>query len=193
MCTNGCCRNNPCLNGGTCTEICQPTSVRYNCSCPVPFVGKHCEIQLRRSCQDYKAARFTASGLYTVNDDRNQTFQVFCDFDSEPGFAWNLIESFNLSNNHLFKVIFLWFKAIKKYILFILVYRNNEDAKIMCPQKWNAFILNIFLRKLSSSVFLEAFVTNDIFELFCQQKKSCFIHNDYPDSSTISSNTSNRQ
>ena len=105
-CSNGCCGNNPCLNGGTCTEICQPTNVRYNCSCPVPFVGKHCEIQLRRSCQDYKAARFTASGLYTVTDDRNQTFQVFCDFDSEPGFAWNLIESFNLSNNHLFKVIF---------------------------------------------------------------------------------------
>ena len=105
-CSNGCCRNNPCLNGGTCTEICEPTNVRYNCSCPVPFVGKHCEIQLRRSCQDYKAARFTASGLYSVTDDRNQTFQVFCDFDSEPGFAWNLIESFNLSNNHLFKVIF---------------------------------------------------------------------------------------
>ena len=70
---------------------------------------KQCEIQLRRSCQDYKAAGSTASGLYTVTDDRNQTFQVFCDFDSEPGFTWNLIESFNLSNKHLFKVILLRF------------------------------------------------------------------------------------
>ena len=103
-CTNGCCKNNPCLNRGTCTEICQPTSVRYNCSCPVPFVGKHCEIQQKRSCQDYKAAGSTASGLYTVNDDNNQTFQVFCDLDSEPGFAWNLIESFSLSNKHRFQV-----------------------------------------------------------------------------------------
>ena len=104
MCTNGCCKKNPCLNRGTCTDICQPTSVRYNCSCPVPFVGKHCEIQQKRSCQDYKAAGSTASGLYTVDDDNNQTFQVFCDFDSEPGFAWNLIESFSLSNKDRFQV-----------------------------------------------------------------------------------------
>ena len=103
-CINGCCRNNPCLNGGTCTEICEPTSVRYNCSCPVPFAGKHCEIRQKRSCQDYKAAGSTASGLYTVSDDNNQTFQVFCDFDSEPGLAWNLIESFSLSNKHRFQV-----------------------------------------------------------------------------------------
>ena len=103
-CTNGCCRNNPCLNGGTCNEICEPTSVRYNCSCPVPFVGKHCEIQLRRSCQDYKAAGVNKSGLYAIEDDSNQTFQVFCDFDSEPGFAWNLIESFSLSKKDLFEV-----------------------------------------------------------------------------------------
>nr|XP_058956591.1 uncharacterized protein LOC131783833 [Pocillopora verrucosa] len=102
-CTNGCCKNNPCLNRGTCTEICQPTSVRYNCSCPVPFFGKRCEIQQKRSCQDFKAAGSTASGLYTVNNDNNQTFQVFCDLDSKPGFAWNLIESFSLSNKDRFQ------------------------------------------------------------------------------------------
>ena len=27
-CINGCCKKNPCQNGGTCTEICEPTSVR---------------------------------------------------------------------------------------------------------------------------------------------------------------------
>ncbi|KAL9968545.1 hypothetical protein ACROYT_G020653 [Oculina patagonica] len=102
-CTNGCCENNPCLNGGTCNEICEPASVRYNCSCPVPFDGKHCEIQLRKSCQDYKAAGVNKSGLYAIENDSNQTFQVFCDFDSEPGFVWNLIESFSLSNKHLFQ------------------------------------------------------------------------------------------
>ena len=103
-CTNGCCRNNPCLNGGTCNEICEPTSVRYNCSCLTPFVGKHCEIQLRKSCLSQRAAGFNTSGLYTVIDDSNRTFQVFCDFNSEPGFAWNLIESFSLSNKNLFQV-----------------------------------------------------------------------------------------
>ncbi|KAJ7363613.1 hypothetical protein OS493_009775 [Desmophyllum pertusum] len=103
-CTNGCCKNNPCLNGGTCKEICEPKSVRYNCSCPAPFVGKHCEIQLRKSCQDYKAAGENTSGLYEVIDNSNRTFQVFCDFHSEPGFAWNLIQSFSLANKDLVKV-----------------------------------------------------------------------------------------
>ena len=102
-CKNGCCRNNPCLNGGTCHEICEPTSFRYNCSCPEPFVGRHCEIR-PRSCQDYKAAGVDMSGLYEVIDNTNQTLQVFCDFNSEPGFVWNLVESFSLSNKHLFQV-----------------------------------------------------------------------------------------
>ena len=45
--------------------------------------------------------------MYIVEDDSNGTFQVFCDFDSEPGLAWNLIESFSLSNKNLFQVTFL--------------------------------------------------------------------------------------
>ena len=105
-CINGCCRNNPCLNGGTCNEICDPSSVRYNCSCPVQFVGRHCEIQLRKNCQSYKSAGINVSGLYKIIDDNNETFQVFCDFDSEPGFAWNLIQSFSLSNKDLMKVTY---------------------------------------------------------------------------------------
>ena len=107
-CTNGCCRSSPCLNGGTCTEICEPTRVRYNCSCPVAFSGKHCETQLK-SCQDHKAAGSNSSGLYTVSVNNIQTFQVFCDFNSEPGFAWNLIESFSLSNKGQFQVIWYLF------------------------------------------------------------------------------------
>ncbi|XP_027043855.1 uncharacterized protein LOC113671797 [Pocillopora damicornis] len=102
-CGNGCCRNSPCLNGGTCTEVCESTSVRYRCSCPLPFVGKHCESWLRRSCQEYKLAGFRWSRLFTLIDDSHQTFRVFCDFDSEPRFAWNLIESFNLSSKDLFQ------------------------------------------------------------------------------------------
>ena len=99
-CVNGCCRNNPCQNGGTCPEICEPTSVRYNCSFPAKFMGRHCEFD-RKSCQAYKAAGESKSGLYTIIDDSNQSFQVFCDFDSEPGFAWNLIQSFSRSNTDL--------------------------------------------------------------------------------------------
>ena len=49
-----------------------------------------------------RAARETSSGLYTITDDSDQSFQVFCDFDSEPGFAWNLIQSFSLSKKDIF-------------------------------------------------------------------------------------------
>ena len=37
-------------------------------------------------------------------DNSSQSVHFFCDFDSEPGFAWNLIQSFSLSNKDLFKV-----------------------------------------------------------------------------------------
>ena len=53
---------------------------------------------------------------YTVDDDNNQTFQVFCDFDSEPGFAWNLIESFSLSNKDRFQV-FTFSLIFYKYLI----------------------------------------------------------------------------
>ena len=102
-CVNGCCKNNPCQNGGKCIEICEPTSVRYNCSCAQRFFGRHCEFE-RKSCQAYKAAGERSSGLHTTIDDSNRSFQVFCDFDSEPGFTWNLIQSFSFSNKDRFKV-----------------------------------------------------------------------------------------
>ena len=76
-----CFKNNPCQNGGSCTEKCEPTSVRYNCSCPENFIGRHCEFE-RKSCQAYKAAGESKSRLYTIIDDSNQSFQAFCDFDS---------------------------------------------------------------------------------------------------------------
>ena len=103
--TNSCRESNPCLNGGTCNEISESIGVRYNCSCPVQFEGNHCEIQLKKNCQGYKAVGINVSGLYKIIDgNSNQTFQVFCDFDSEPGFAWNLIQSFSLSNKDIFQV-----------------------------------------------------------------------------------------
>ena len=42
--------------------------------------------------------------MYTIIDDSDRVFKVFCDFDSEPNFAWNLIQSFKFSNNDDFKV-----------------------------------------------------------------------------------------
>ncbi|CAH3121707.1 unnamed protein product [Pocillopora meandrina] len=63
-CANGCCKNNPCLNGGTCSEVCEPTGIRYSCSCGAAYGGRHCQNSLQ-NFQDHKAAGSNSSGLYT--------------------------------------------------------------------------------------------------------------------------------
>ena len=40
---NGCCRTNPCLNGGACTEHCDDVTVKFECSCAAGFAGKICD------------------------------------------------------------------------------------------------------------------------------------------------------
>ena len=71
------------------------------------------------------------SGLYKIIDDNNKTFQVFCDFDSEPGFAWNLIQSFSLSNKDLMKVTYnseigsVCCSSVVLMLYFILVCLNS--------------------------------------------------------------------
>ncbi|KAL9951294.1 hypothetical protein ACROYT_G043933 [Oculina patagonica] len=52
-CVNRCCRPDPCFNGGTCGEICDPTTARFNCTCPAEYTGQGCEkIKHPRSCKD---------------------------------------------------------------------------------------------------------------------------------------------
>ncbi|XP_068698611.1 uncharacterized protein [Montipora foliosa] len=128
-CTNGCCAGNPCQNGGTCTELCNPKGLRYNCSCPVKFIGRHCEIRLRESCQAYKAAGVATPGYYRIIDDHDRTFQVFCDFDaSGPGFAWTLIQSFSLANKSLFHAV---------------VFNNYSDSEAVSGDSpnWQAYLI----------------------------------------------------
>ena len=60
------------------------------------LVGRHCEFE-RKAARTTKLREKRKSGLYTIIDDSNQSFQVFCDFDSELRFAWNLIQSSSLS------------------------------------------------------------------------------------------------
>ena len=59
-------------------------------------------VKRERAARPLRAAGETSSGLYTITDDSDQSFQVFCDFDSEPEFAWNLIQSFSLSKKDIF-------------------------------------------------------------------------------------------
>ena len=44
-CQNGCCGNNPCLNGGTCHETCDVNGKRFRCECGPANTGRYCESQ----------------------------------------------------------------------------------------------------------------------------------------------------
>ena len=43
------------------------------------------------------------NGIYNILDQHNNSFPVYCDFDSERGTAWTLIQSHSLENNGAFK------------------------------------------------------------------------------------------
>lgn len=101
-CFSGCCKSKPCLHGGTCVEKCDDVRERYTCACPKHYQGRRCEIFHPHvsSCQAYmKLKPGSHSGVYDLND----TFQTYCDFDSEAGKAWTLIESFSLANKALYQ------------------------------------------------------------------------------------------
>ena len=94
---NGCCRSNPCLYGGTCTELCTDVKVKFSCACPVNFGGRVCEIA--PSCLDIKTRDpQVASGEYTIQDTLGNFFKTYCDFSSEGDFVWTLVETFSLAN-----------------------------------------------------------------------------------------------
>ena len=101
-----CCESAPCLNGGTCHEVCDVNNRRFNCTCPPGFTGYKCHVvRPSRSCKDVMVMSGIqpANGVFSLVDDKDIAFPVYCDFNSEPGAAWTLIQSHALSNNHQFK------------------------------------------------------------------------------------------
>ncbi|KAL9969773.1 hypothetical protein ACROYT_G022030 [Oculina patagonica] len=109
-CMNGCCRTNPCLNGGLCTEHCDNVTVKFSCSCVAGFTGNFCETTLTlHSCSSYYASDSSLqNGVYEISNHNNtERFNVYCDFTSEPGFIWTLVESFEKIKKNDFKNDFL--------------------------------------------------------------------------------------
>ena len=88
--------------GGTCKEICDPTTVKFNCTCPADYTGRWCENN-PRSCKDLATNGAKISGMHFLYDSQNNLFPVHCDFVSEAGYVWTLIQSFSLANNDQFK------------------------------------------------------------------------------------------
>ncbi|KAK3751120.1 hypothetical protein QZH41_009294 [Actinostola sp. cb2023] len=95
QCYNGCCRphSQPCKNGGTCIELCQNVTRKFECKCRKGFTGRVCGIPV--SCAAY-SSQFVPH-TYTIRTANDSRLKVFCDAKSEPGIVWTLIESFALS------------------------------------------------------------------------------------------------
>ena len=105
-CSNKCCQENPCSNGGTCTELCAHANRKFNCTCAIGYFGKFCEKKSPTSCKQLQveAKKLRQSAVYTMYDPTNKSFyQTFCDFTSETGFVWTLLESFRLATNSEFQ------------------------------------------------------------------------------------------
>ena len=104
--------SNPCLNGGTCLSPLPSSKTRFRCQCPDGFEGERCDVcnpgyggphcdQPIRSCRGF-GKRSRVAGNYTVLDVKNNTFEVFCDFDRNSYMTWTLIQSYSIKNNEVF-------------------------------------------------------------------------------------------
>ena len=97
---------NPCSNGGTCTELCAHAKRRFNCTCAIGYFGKFCDKESPTSCKQLqrKMKKPRQSAVYTVYDPISKSsYQTFCDFTSENGFVWTLLETFSLANKNEFQ------------------------------------------------------------------------------------------
>ena len=85
--------------------MCDVTKRRFKCACPPGYTGHRCQITLPpRSCKDVMIFnKVKANGIYNIVDNQNISFPVFCDFSSEHGFAWTLMQSHSLQNNNAFR------------------------------------------------------------------------------------------
>ena len=99
-CSNQCCNQNQCADGGTCTELCKDAKNKFNCTCAIGYYGRYCQKRKVASCKEQlQRNEGSQSGVYQLFDQTTKAlYEVYCDFNSSDGSAWTLIESFSLAN-----------------------------------------------------------------------------------------------
>ena len=75
--------------------MCDVRARRFLCACPPGYTGHRCHKPLR-SCYDILVSGRHENGIYTIVDEANHTLNVYCDFNTEPGAAWTLVQSCSL-------------------------------------------------------------------------------------------------
>ena len=117
--------------------MCDVNKRRFNCTCPPGFSGHKCQITLR-SCKDVVVFKnVKVNGIYNIMDQNNDSFPVYCDFGSEPGMAWTLIQSHSFQNNN----------AFRRKPFFLHDLPINQEAP-----EWNSYRLSMSRMKSTQTV-----------------------------------------
>ena len=90
--------------------MCDVTKRRFYCACPTGFSGYKCQVvqpPSLKSCRDVTwIQKSQSNGIFNIVDQNNISFPVYCDFGSEPGMAWTLIQSHSLQKKLAFRKSF---------------------------------------------------------------------------------------
>jgi len=127
-CHNGCCRSQPCLNGGTCVEHCQSPKKKFACQCVNGYGGTVCEKPTSCMTVSKRSRAFPSNGVYWIIQDSGVLIPVYCAFEQNPTRAWTLIESFTFAKKEDFK-----------YKAFYLDYEINLNN----PPSWNRYRIGL--------------------------------------------------
>ncbi|XP_065836380.1 uncharacterized protein [Oscarella lobularis] len=92
-------------------------------------------VYTNRTCLDHLRRGTNTSGVYAVEDTRGRSYSVFCDFDSEKGAAWTLIEAFprNKAEGKDLKSPFTSFgtnKPVNENMPDLVTYRLSRDRML---------------------------------------------------------------
>ena len=80
--------------------MCDVRARRFKCACPPGYTGHRCHKTLR-SCHDILLSGRHINGIYKILNETNGTLNVYCDFHSEPGAAWTLVQSYSLEKGQI--------------------------------------------------------------------------------------------
>ncbi|KAL9961149.1 hypothetical protein ACROYT_G030042 [Oculina patagonica] len=83
------CSSWPCKNNGTC--ISQEEKKSYACHCVKGFTGKHCQTAIQKDCAELYKSGKQNSGVFTINLDGSNAFDVFCDQTTDGG-GWSVFQ-----------------------------------------------------------------------------------------------------
>lgn len=83
--------------------MCHANKRRCNCACPEGFSGHRCQFKVRSCREILLGDKVKTNGLYRIFDGEDVLFRAYCDFDSEPNFAWTLIMSYRFGSIDIFR------------------------------------------------------------------------------------------